>query len=388
MKHHYADAGSPLPAALAVSGPRALRMKTADGKSITCYQNLVPDFVEAELERLYGSLFSSLPQLRVYGGIEDVNTYVVDNGTRIVTLWLFRLEAGRVHVLNEAITVGSEDMRRFAAFIFSRYPAAQVLLFNAIAPLIDCLPFPFQRFNCTEDSVLILPATTEEYLARLGKATRRNIKRYSTRLKEGFPSFRYRVSEGVEIDEREIRDIIALNRTRMARKNKVSGIDALEEERIVRLARSCGFIGVATIGGKVCAGAVVYRIGDNYFSFVRAHDPAFDAYRLGIVCAYALVSECIARNGRELHFMWGREGHKSLLAGVQRDFDQVTVYRSWHAVIVNAELVAKNIIRSGVRQARLWMLQKAREDDGVLSDLVRALTMGMRRLKCMRRPQH
>lgn len=296
--------------------------------SISWHENEIPAFVEAELERIYGSIFSSLAHFRVHGGAENASCWVIRYGADITDILLFRREGRSVRVINEWITLGEQDIRRFADSVFARYPKVDRIVFHAIEPDVARLPYPWQRFNCTDDSVVTLPDSAEAYFAQLGKATRKNIKRYLTRLRQNFPDFRYQVYETRAIEEQHVRAIIGLNRLRMANKNKVSGIDNLEADRMLQLLRMKGTVGVMTIGGKLCAGALTYRIGDNYFSFVRAHDPRYDDYRLGLIGGYLLISECIARGGKEFHFMWGREEHKALLLGVQKEFDHLTLYRS------------------------------------------------------------
>lgn len=341
------------------------QMKTAGEISIICHEDEVPDFVEAELERLYGSVFSSLAQFSVYGGAEHASTYVARRGGEATSVLLFRRERQHVRVINEWITLDADEIARFAAHVFITYEAVNVITFPAVRTAIRHFPFPFQRFACTDDNVVALPATADAYLAQLGKATRRNIRRYFDRLTQDFPSFRYRTYAQHEVSGQLVRDIIALNRLRMAGKNKVSGIDGMETQRIIRLAKMKGFVVAATIDGRVCAGAITYRLGENYFSFVRAHDPRFDAYRLGLVCGYLLVSECIGRGGKELHLMWGREQHKSLLRGMHTVLERLTIYRSPMQVLLNAGTAFSNVGSGCVRRTQacyelLWRLRKPR----------------------------
>src|SRR5205085_250814 len=115
----------------------------------------------------------------------------------------------------------SEDMRRFAGYIFATYPSVTAVSFHAVHPDTSGLSFPHQRFNCADDIVISLPADDDTYLASLGKNTRRNIRRYMDRLKRSFPSFRVDFHECAEADEQQIRAIIDFNRARMAGKNKV-----------------------------------------------------------------------------------------------------------------------------------------------------------------------
>lgn len=336
--------------------------------TISCYENDVPAFIEVEMVRLYASVYSSLAQFRIYSDGHDTSTYIVRKGGKIVTVLLFQQDGGKVSVVNEVIKIDEEDISRFAAYIFANVESATVIFFKSIQTDLRKIPFPHQRFNHLEDIVLTMPQTAEDYVAGLGKNTRRNIKRYTKKLRESFPSFHYDVFEKDDVDEQTIRDIVNLNRARMADKNKVSVIDEKETKRIILLAKECGLVGVARIDGRVCAGGISFRVGSNYFLSVIAHDPAYDDYWLGILCCYFTICECIARDGKEFHFLWGEYEYKYTLQGVKRDLDKLVIYRSHAQMLFNGDIALNFLFHGYARQARQW-LHAAKHRDSFLSRL-------------------
>jgi hypothetical protein len=171
-----------------VAHPRVDRSIKSEEITVSCYENEIPAFVEHELERLYENLYSSLEKFRIYGDIDNVSTYAVHKGCELITLFLFRLEKNKVKVLNELIQISEEDVCRFENYIFSRFKSVEVILFSTIRTDIQKLPYPYQRFNCSEDIVITLPETIKEYFARLGKSTRRSSKPHHT-FAQNFPSF-------------------------------------------------------------------------------------------------------------------------------------------------------------------------------------------------------
>lgn len=266
----------------------------ANNNSIICYENEVPSFVESEVEGLYGNIFSSLLEFRVYGWqAGGTSTYVARSGGKIQAIFLYERNNGRVRVLNEAIRISREELDRFSRHIFSRYPDVNVISFKAIETDAQALPFPYQRFNHLEDITLTLPSSADEYLAGLGKNTRRNIRRYGERLRKAFPECRFEVFSQDAIPEHYIRTLIGFNRARMANKNIASVIDEDETRRIVALSRACGIAGIMTVNGEVIAGAVAYRAGRNYFLNILAHDPRYDDHWAGFLCCYETVRTCI-----------------------------------------------------------------------------------------------
>jgi hypothetical protein len=350
--------------------------------AVTCHDNLMPDFVGPELERLYGNTYSSVLQLETYGYLDaGVSTYVVRQGGHIVTLLLFRREQQRVQVLNEGVKLSGKELNRFAEYIFATFRSVDVVSFYAIETDGERFALPVHRTNCLEDIAMKLPPTAEEYLAGLGKNTRRNIKRYLDRLQRTFPSFRFETAERQAIDERQVREIIRFNHARMADKNKTSGIDELEVQRIIRMAKTCGMIGIATINEQVCAGTISYRTGENYFLYVLAHAPTYDEFWIGILCCYMTIRECIARGGKEFHFLWGRYEYKFTLGAAQRNLDRVTIYRSRLHLVLNARIALQDALKGYSRRARLWLQYEARHQSGIAPSFAAFALNTMRSLR-------
>jgi CelD/BcsL family acetyltransferase involved in cellulose biosynthesis len=345
-----------------VVGAGAARAAEGEEIEISCYENDVPAFIEPELEQLYGSIYASLAQFRIYSDGSDTSTYIARRGGQPVAIFLFRLRGNAVHVLNETFRVERAEVACFARHVFASYPEVAIIRFKAVDTDVDRLPYPFQRHNHVEDIVLALPPSAEAYFEMLGKGTRRNFRRHLRQLDERVPGWRYRLAVGRDIDDQEVRAIVELNRKRMARKSKSSDIDDLETQRIIRLAKECGIVGVIEIDGRVCAGTIGFRAGDNYFLNVLAHDPAYDQYWLGILCCYNTICECIARGGREFHFLWGEYAYKTMLLGVKRDLDNLIVYRSRRHQLLNAGVAVRAWAAGAMRSLRTWMHAQSHRD--------------------------
>jgi hypothetical protein len=350
----WQSAGTP------VRGVTPYRRAEPDGITIACYQNHVPPFVEDEMERLYENVFSSIAHFRVYGALDGaVNTYVVWQDHKIVTIFLFLRENGRVQVLNEVIRIDAQDVNRFAKHLFATFGSIDAISFRAVRADFYKLSFPSQRFNYSEDIVLELSPTVDEYFKRLGKNTRRNIKRYSERLLQSFPSFSFSVTERENIDRQEVREIIRMNRARMAGKHKISAIDDEETDRIISLVREYGMVGVARIDGHICAGTISYHVGKDFYLSVLAHDPVYDHFWLGILCCYNTIRACIERGGKDFHFLWGKYEYKQVLLARPRELDHLVVYRSWAHMLANPDLVVKTAVKGWSRKASLWLHELA-----------------------------
>jgi hypothetical protein len=356
-----------------IVGAEGARPAASDEIEISCYENDVPAFIEADMELLYGNIYSSLAQFRIYSDGCDVSTYIARRSGQVVTIFLFRQRGNCIDVLNETIHVSRNDVMYFVRYAFASFPGVAAIRFKAVHTDIESLPFPFQRYNHVEDIVLTLPETADAYFEMLGKGTRRNFKRHMRQLQERVPGCQYKIMIGQDIDERAIRAIVELNRMRMAGKNKTSGIDDLEMQRTIRLAKECGMVGIIEIDGRICAGAIGFCAGDNYFLNILAHDPRYDQYWLGILCCYHTICECIARGGKEFHFLWGEYDYKYMLLGVRRELDNLVIYRSRKHQLLNTGIAIETAYKGTLRKLRVWLHAASRRDNWLSGVALRLL---------------
>jgi hypothetical protein len=387
----------------AVISPSSLKAGTStpavtDDLTFTIFEQDVPAFTEAELDRLYHSAYASMAHWRVYGGAEQASTFIARNNDSIVDLLLFRIEGARSVVLNEMIVVDNAMVNRFAKTIFARYPSVRFVAFNAVRANVSrttsnshghghnqihhhhgaagsagAMPYPYQVVNHSEDIVVPLPSTVDDYLARFGKATRKNIKQHVARAQRDLSGFAFQVVCGADIVEEDLRAIVSLNHARMRDKGKVSYLDEAETQRLLRIARDRGAIATIRIDGRICAGAIYALYGSSYFSYVNAHDPQFDSYRLGTVSCYLTICDCIHRGGKEFHFLWGRYAYKYMLQGEHRDLSRVLVYRSRSALVRHAAIAARSAVNAASHRAKYWILEPERQNHPVVRAVVNAV---------------
>ncbi|HZW20303.1 GNAT family N-acetyltransferase [Noviherbaspirillum sp.] len=328
-----------------------------DEISVSCLVNEIPAYVEPELDRIYEHHFSSLPFLRLYCDAgHDVNTYVVRRDGVAFVILLFRVNGGIAHVLNTMIRIEHAEVLRFARYVFEHFDTVWAINFRAVQSDVDNLPFPFQRHNSQERFPVALPATPQEYTARLGRSTREAIKRYRKKLLQDFPSFSCRFYVNEEIDEHDVNALIDLSAARIALKKKRFGIDAADRKRIMHLARMRGFVCIIRINGCICAGTINFRVGNAYFLEVITNDQAYNDYRLGTICCYMTLCECIARGGTKYDFGGGWNHYKVKFLGVQQDMDCVEIYRSRMHLVQKSHRAAKTFVDGYVRQMKLWLL--------------------------------
>jgi hypothetical protein len=347
--------------------------------TVACYDAQIPCFAESELERLHGHIYSSLQFFRIFRPAEGVNTYVASRNGEPVALLLFRCVRGKAEVFNEMIRLDPTELRRFAEYVFARYRHISVISFQSLQSDTRGLPFPVQQYDHKEDFSLSLPESPEQYNALLGKSTRANIRRFSKRLSQRFPSFAHATFENEQIEAHMVRDIIRMSKVRMTGKKKKFSVTEDMSEGLVRLAKTCGFVNLVTIDGRICAGSLSYRLGSKYFAFVNAHEPEFDDYWLGTLCYYLTICASILRGGTHLHMGWGRYEYKTRLLGVRQDFDRLLIYRSRLSMLLSFRCVATASIKGYLRKLKLWLLDPRRQN-GFLARLAVDCMYALRKL--------
>jgi hypothetical protein len=353
--------------------------------TISCYENEVPSFVEAKLDHLYQHINSSLSHHAVKRKAKNASTYLVHQGRQLIVILLFTRERGKVRVINEMIRIEPEEIQRFAAYIFTTYKSVSLISFSLIEKTIPRLPFPCQQHDGSEDIVLTLPSTPEAYLECLSKKMRSEIRHDLKALARDFPAMSWQAYERDQIKEEHIRELINLKKINMSDKHIKFGLSQDEIEWIIRRAKMCGLLTVATIEDRVCAGSISLRIGDNYFPQIVAHASRYNKYSLGILCCYLTICDQIRLGAKESHLCWGRNQFKYKLTGVQRDMASLDIYRSRIRYYWNADAVMKNALKTYLQQCKRKILDMEHKT-GSTPNLGGALVKVLRRIKRFRLP--
>lgn len=351
--------------------------------TITCYADQIPHFAERAIESLYGSLYSSLAHLRLQGAIDTATTYAAWREGELVTLLLFRQHAGKIIVLNEGMQLAGKEIDTFADYVFSQRNTATSIHFNAVMPERFSYAHPSLRLPCTEDIVITLPATEEGYLARLGKSTRKSLRQSLARLQRSLPNFKHEVRKGDDVPEKIMREIIGFNHARMASKQRTSALGTEASDKLIALIRKRGHVGMAWVDGRLCGGTLACRIGDDYFSLVNAHDPAYDTFSLGSVCRHLMIAAAINQQALRFHLLGGQFETKKMVLGERQQLDYVVLYRSrLHQLLQSAGLF-KLLWRSAAYQAHTWLEHQVGRHDKTL--VSKAATHTLPHLRSLKR---
>lgn len=333
--------------------------------TISCFENDLPGWIDTELDQLYQNLHSSLLHHGVRRKAAHASAYVVRKDGQAIAILLYQRDKRKVSVINEMIDISADELNRFCSYMFSRYKLVQVISFSLIGKEVDRLLFPHHQHDCSEDIVVRLPQTPENYLESLSPKMRRNIRYCLRMIARDYPGFRCETAFGEEIKESCLRDLIQLKRTNISAKNIKFGIEDHEIEWLVHEARKFTLLTVVLVDDKVCGGSISLRVHDHYFGQIICFDPAYKKYSLGILCTYLTIRDQILLGGKESHLCWGRYQYKYKLLGEQRDRASLEMYRSRAIYLRHLGLIALRTIKTGLKYWKNRLLDMEREEGNV-----------------------
>lgn len=325
------------------------------------HEQSVPEMAAQALDRLYGSLYASFSHfcLSDTAGLAPY-TWIGYRHGEVVGVLLFRRRVDQILVLTEMFYLEQAVADVFSRAVFARFREVKTIHFNAISLPNPLRGWPLQYYAFSENYVIPLPQSVHQYLASIGKSTRKTLRGYGNRLQRDFPKFSWEVRAVGEMPAHELRSVIRqlhrFKRDSMAARGKRAEISRRETARLLILTRNAGLIGIARIGDRVYGGSLACRIGDNYVMLLSAADPALASYRLGILCCFWSVCDCIRAGGRECHLLWGRYRYKTQLLGEPRSLLRLTIYRSRLQMVLSPLLVARMSMAAKRYQLRDWLL--------------------------------
>ena len=324
------------------------------------YKQSVPAFASKALDRLQGSLYASLRYLELSSSEQTApNTWVGYRNGEIVGVLLFRIEGRRVIVVCEVVSLDSLQIDAFALSVFSNFPGIRHIAFNAVSLSLPPSSLPAQFFPFSENYVLTLPASTEAYMAMLGKSTRQSLRGYRNRLLRDFPDFSWTSYTCAELSVEQQRRLVLIlqrfKRESMTARGKSAAIDATETQHFLTMAAECGLFGVAQVNGRICAGAFSCRIGDSYVMLLSASDPEMSVYRLGLLTCLWSVSDCIHQGGRQCHMLWGRYQYKHQLLAVPKSLYRLIIYPSVPQMLMQPLIVLRIVFQGRYVRSVQWL---------------------------------
>ncbi|MBP2674074.1 MAG: hypothetical protein H6Q84_914 [Deltaproteobacteria bacterium] len=173
-----------------------------------------------------------------------------------------------------------------------------------------------------------LPGSFEEYLARLGKKERHELRRKIRRGGELLPGISFRCTRTEEDLERDLPSFLDLHRKSHPEKEKFMD-DRMEVffREIAGGFLRTGSLHLAFLSseGEDVASLFQFRAGRGLLLYNSGYDPARRAANPGLVLIARCIEHAMAEGAQEYDFLRGTERYKYDLGGIDRAVYRVTV---------------------------------------------------------------
>lgn len=317
------------------------------------YDAHIPLDLEKELIGLYQSAFSVKEYFELF---KKSNNYkaltIISEDSDLKHIICYTVADNCITILNELIDIEPSYVDYLSEVLFDKYPSINKINFNRIKSDIINISSTFRLWSCTNDIVVQLPATIEEYDSKLGKSTKKTIKKYLNKLQRENHDFGFNIISSGDIDPFLVKKIIDMNRLRMTSKHIRSGYDSTQEKNVAQFSSKYGLVTTIAINNKVVAGNICYNLGDHAFGETIAHDNDYNKSRVGQVCFYLTLKHFIEKGTHYYHLMEGNDDYKYRFLGINQHMFSLSIYRSAKNKLFDIPALLKNETEKIIKQLR------------------------------------
>lgn len=295
-----------------------------------CYFGEIPEIFKSEFAELYKTPYCTIEYVKLFCGESLLNCFSIHDEERLIHLILFTIDKNEIiTILNRVVEIDAQYLILFSNFIFKSKLKIDKIQVNHITNQI--LDKQIAHFICKpfdEDYIIKLPSTSSEYFSNLSFNQRSHTKRSISKIERTFGSYSFNLFEKKEITESIINKIFEMNYSRMRQKNIEWGYDSSYIENIKKFLQDFGLVSTFEINGEVVAGVILYSIKNGFFMEAISNDPKYNQFSVGHTCLYLTIQECILRNGKEFHLLWGNSPYKQRFLAERLQLYSVIVFRT------------------------------------------------------------
>lgn len=275
----------------------------------------------------YASFIATCRYVEIYYPEHEVSYMLVKSDDVLTDLLFFGNKGNTATCFNALACIDQEILLQCIDKLFDAYPAIKKVLIDASYRTYT-LPKSVLSF-VSDNHILNLPETLDDFYAQLGSKTRKHIKARNIKLGNEFQNVKYVLTYGTEIDESVVGKIIDFNRDRMKQKGKVPGINDNSKNKIYQYSTCYGCVAYIELNGELVAGCIATIINSEIFLHVIAHDINYSKYNVGEVCVFFLIQTAIEKRMPVMHFLWGKSELKRRFLARPSALYSYYVFRSY-----------------------------------------------------------
>ena len=285
----------------------------------------IPLEFESFLIEKYDSFITTCRYIEVNYPDYNINYFTVHNDGKFIELLVYGNSGNTAKCFNSLVSIDQNIISEFAKNIFKKHP--EIAKIEIVASYKDYdLNKSFLSFK-SDDQILNLPSTLEDYFTELGYHTRKNIKNRKVRFLRNYPNAKFVTKYASEIEESIVDKIILLNSNRMLSKGTIPGIDNTFKECIYKYSTFYGCVAYIEIGGEIVAGCIATLLNKEIFAHVIGHDNNYSKFNLGEMCFMYIIETSINKGLSTFHFLWGETEYKRRLLAEPHELYFYYIYR-------------------------------------------------------------
>ena len=294
--------------------------------SIECFKGLPIEYESFLIEK-YDSFITTCRYIEVYYPTYDINYMLVYKNNNLIEILVFGNKGNASTCFNSLVDIEQNIVTEFTQKIFEIYPFIKKI--EIVASYKNYFLNKSFLIYKSDDHILDLPSTIDEYYMGLGRSTRDNIRKYKVRLLRDYPQVKYVYKFGVEIEKYIIDKIIQLHYDRMKRKGIIYKIDNTRNNNYYKYSQHYGCVTYLEIDGVIVAGCISTVLNKGIFAHVIAHDNNFSKYNVGEVCMFYLIQTSIEKRMKIFHFLWGENEYKKRFMAKPHLLFSYYIYRTY-----------------------------------------------------------
>jgi len=294
--------------------------------SVECHAELPFEYESYLIER-YCSFTNTCHYIATYYPNFEINYMSVKKDEKLVDILIFGIKGNTCTCFNSLAYIDQEIMSEFTKSVFVLFPAIRKIGIKA-----SYSSYEFDKsitLPKSEDYILKLPKTLDDYNSQLGTKTRKHLKARIAKLQKEFSTVNFVLSYGPEIQKTVIDKIVQFNWDRMKHKGRKSGIDELYKDNMFKFAEHYGCVAYLELDGNIVAGSITTVLNKELFFHVIAHDNDFSKFNVGEVCAYHLIESSINKELETMHFLWGKSEMKRRFQAEPQPLYSYLVFRKY-----------------------------------------------------------
>lgn len=295
--------------------------------TIECFKGL-PIEHEPFLINKYNSFITTCRYIEIYHSASfDINYMLVKEEDALIEVLVYGNNGAVSRCFNSLVDIDQSIIDEFTKKLFEIHPTIQKI--KIVSTYKEYTSPKSILYSKSDDHILNLPSTMDDYYMKLGSSTRQHIKNRKVRLLRDYKNVNFVVKFGSDIEEHTVDKIIQMNIERMKHKGKTPGLDDTHKNGIYKYSQHYGCVAYIEVDGLIVAGSINTILNKELFGHITSHDNNYSKYNVGELCAFYLIQTSIEKGLTTFHFLWGASDLKRRLLAKPRLLFSYFIYRSY-----------------------------------------------------------